>query len=189
SAADDSGRIAEVLNPPKPLQDGIASAGRSADSRPADLAELVPASLGNNGKSVLDTENAVPALKQFEPKTGRESLYAGLKEVLNTALGNTMTNGVVQHVTGTHLSASQFGIDAALSGLMAGGRQTIYHWSSMGQQLAYRNIPEGAPASFRWLAETPNSWAYFAAYMTLKDAVKNGIYGKTTPTEIDPASY
>ncbi|MFJ2478459.1 hypothetical protein ACIOWI_36995, partial [Streptomyces sp. NPDC087659] len=34
SAADDSGRIAEVLNPPKPLQDGIASAGRSADSLP-----------------------------------------------------------------------------------------------------------------------------------------------------------
>ncbi|MFJ5221089.1 WXG100 family type VII secretion target [Streptomyces sp. NPDC088354] len=173
--------------------EGVPTKGPTAETKPAPGdGPSVPTKpttadiLGAGPRSARYLpESVVSKFSKFEPKSARDSLYSGIKEGINTCLANGMTDGVVQHVTGKSISADGFAIDTLLSGLMAGARTHIYGWSSAGEKFAYKNSPEGSPGTLRWLAETPNSWAYFSAYMTLKEAIKNGMLGNFTPTEID----
>lgn len=57
----------------------------------------------------------------------------------------------------------------------------------MGEKWAYRNQPEGGLVINHWLAEIPTSWSYYAMYLTVKDAVKNGVFGGPVYTELNPA--
>jgi uncharacterized protein YukE len=128
------------------------------------------------------------AWKQFGPKTGRQSLYAGLKEGLNIAVVSVATDASVASAEGKPLSGESLGVDFALGGVIGGVRQGLFHRLPLGERLAYRNQPEGAPGIQRYVANIPISWAYYAAYITLKEGVKNSLHGSLTPTELNPAN-
>ncbi|MGW3635826.1 WXG100 family type VII secretion target [Streptomyces sp. NPDC005122] len=122
--------------------------------------------------------------KPFEPKTGRESLYAGLKEGFNTMIGNMEMSGIVAHVTGQQQSGKDYALDA-LSGIFGGTRQGLFHVLPVGERFGYRNQPEGSPSVLRWISSTPLAWSYYGIHLTSKTAIMNAINGQTTPTEIN----
>ncbi|MEU0950284.1 hypothetical protein ABZ379_47790 [Streptomyces canus] len=115
-----------------------------------------------------------------------EAVISGLIEGTNVTLGNLMTNGIVQKITGVHLTAGEWAFEL-LGGGLAFARHGIYKWSAVGEKWAYRNQPEGAPAGNRWINEIPISWSYYAMYLTTKDAVKNGVFNNPVYTELDQA--
>ncbi|SFF47242.1 hypothetical protein SAMN05216251_115102 [Actinacidiphila alni] len=123
---------------------------------------------------------------KYAPKTKREALYSGAKEGLNITLGNLMTDAVVVHVTHHDLTAGQWSFEL-LGGVFGFARHGLYKALPMGERWAYRNQSEDGRIVNRWLAETPIQWSYFTMYLTAKEAAKNGIFGSTTPTELDPA--
>jgi hypothetical protein len=122
--------------------------------------------------------------KPFEPKTGRESLYAGLKEGFNVMAGNMETDGIVAHVTGQKQSGEGYALEV-LGGVLGGVRQGFFHALPVGERFGYRNQPENSPEILRWLSSTPLAWSYYAMYLTTKTAIMNGINGQTTPTELN----
>ncbi|MFH8224667.1 hypothetical protein ACH4C2_36625 [Streptomyces sp. NPDC018057] len=122
----------------------------------------------------------------FKGQKFREALYSGLKEGFNVTAGNLMTDGVVQHVTGVHLTVGEWAFEL-LGGTLATARHGLYKWHWSGEKWAYRNQPESGLIVHRWLSETPISWTYYAMYLTAKDAVRSGVFGDPLYTELNPA--
>jgi hypothetical protein len=189
--------IEQVLG--KSSSDGSALTLPATESMPTSVAEAVePASVASvpeateqSGETAvagdLAAEPSAPVVwSSFVPKTAREALYLALKEGFNTAIGNAALLAVIEQVTGVRLSAKEWAVNLALSGLMAGTRQGLFHHLPMGEKFGYRNQPTNAPAVERWLASTPITWSYYAMYFTLKDAINNTIFELPTPTELDP---
>ncbi|MFI5635556.1 hypothetical protein ACIA8E_40745 [Streptomyces sp. NPDC051664] len=133
--------------------------------------------------TALPDVSPAAAWNKFEGKTAREALYAGLREGLNITLGNLMTNGAVTNIMHTKMTPGQWAFEL-LGGVIGGTRHGLYKGLPIGEKWAYRNQKEGDLVLNRWLAEIPIQWSYYSAYMVLKDAVKRGVFGSTTPTEL-----
>ncbi|MDX2709862.1 WXG100 family type VII secretion target [Streptomyces sp. PA03-6a] len=123
--------------------------------------------------------------KGFEPKTGRQSLYAGLKEGFNIFLGNVETNAIVAHINHKERNGEAYALEL-LGGFLGGLRQGLFHGLSVGERFGYRNELPDSPSVMRWLASTPLSWSYYGMYLTGKEAILHGISGEMTPTQIEP---
>ncbi|MGW7674450.1 hypothetical protein ACWGJX_46645 [Streptomyces sp. NPDC054775] len=123
--------------------------------------------------------------RPFEPKTGRESLYAGMKEGFNIVIGNMEMDGIVSHVTGRKTQPDDFAFEV-VGGVLGGTRQGLFHYLPVGERWGYHRQPENSPSILRYLAGTPLSWSYYGMYMTSKEAIMNALHGHTTPTQIDP---
>ncbi|WP_426565475.1 WXG100 family type VII secretion target [Angustibacter sp. McL0619] len=135
---------------------------------------------------MLPVAEPLPASSQagFVPMTGRQAVWSGLKEGINTGTGNVVLSAAAAAKDHTKLNGQDLAVSAALGFGMAGTRQGLYHYLPYGQPLAHAKAPEGAPSWQRWLAETPVSWSYYDVYFVLKDALVNVIHGTTPPTEL-----
>ncbi|SEO88081.1 hypothetical protein SAMN05216267_105024 [Actinacidiphila rubida] len=141
-------------------------------------------SAAESPSDATDSESIASPYRPFEPKRARESLYAGVKEGINIAVGNMELDGIVAHVTGNKTSGSGYALEL-LGGFLGAARQGLFHYLPVGERFGYRNQLEGSPTLLRYYASTPISWAYYGMYLADKEAIMNAIRGGTTKTELD----
>nr|WP_168720525.1 hypothetical protein [Streptomyces sp. SAT1]ANO42328.1 hypothetical protein A8713_034285 [Streptomyces sp. SAT1] len=175
----------------EPQADRPPTADDGAPVAPKPEASAAPE--GQGARSAEDSASSASAepkpWEKWEPYKGqkfREALYSGLKEGFNVTAGNLMTDGVVQHITGVHLTGGEWAFEF-LGGALATARHGLYKGIWVGERWAYRNQREGDPAVKRWLSEAPIAWSYYSMYLTAKDAVKSGVFGDPLYTELNPA--
>jgi hypothetical protein len=130
-------------------------------------------------------DNIAPKHEKFDPKTGRQSLYAALKEGFNITIGNMEMDGILAHISGDRPDAKQYGFEI-LGGLLGGVRQGFFHYLPTGERFGYRGQKEGVPQIIYYYTSTPLSWSYYGAYLTTKQAVMDALNGTQTPTELNP---
>ena len=81
------------------------------------------------------------------PKSPGEALYSGVKEAVNTALGNSGLMATAAKVNGEPIDPRTFAVGALLGGGMAGARETLL-----------RSLPVADPASLvvlNWRSKDP----------------------------------
>jgi hypothetical protein len=175
----DTTQLAATLNPPR-----IDTTARSTveSSEPTSIPAL------ESPEPTVELPAGRPVVwQQFVPKTPGEALYAGVKEAVNTAAGNSGLMAVAAKVDGKPVDPKAFAVGALLGGGMAGAREGLLRSLPAGERLGYLHQPQNAPSIQRWIATTPITWSFYSMYFTLKDAIANSILGQPTPTELDPA--
>jgi len=198
-------------SPTEPSETIPPAADRPADSSPTEPGDSSPTepisttpergsvTTGGNGRNLINEPGRVPfKWLKFQPKNPRGAFYDGVKEGVNTILGNTVVTAAAARIEHEDVTARDYGITAALSTL-AGIRQGLCEGLPFGEKFGYGEdrpdapavrrwfpgaAPLEAPAVRRWLSSTPAIWSHYAMYFVVKNAVNNGIYNLPTPTEL-----
>jgi hypothetical protein len=138
----------------------------------------------------FDTPNSLTekpvAWDQFTPKSPGEALHMGLNQAFNTGLGNTMLAAAVADIKNQAMTPEDFALSFALGFTLAGARDGLLHHLPVGNNWAYRQQPEWAPAVQRWVASIPTEYSFYAMYFIAKDAIQNAISGNLINTELNP---
>nr|WP_284288777.1 hypothetical protein [Angustibacter aerolatus] len=139
-------------------------------------------------------DDAAPRRSTYQPLSGREAVYEGMKEAVGTGFANAVIYPTTVAVHHDQFDLQNYAIAVGLGTVMAGTRQGLYQWAPFGQATAHTparpgtdptrtwKAPHGASAGQRWVAETPMLYAYLSGYFVLRDHLTNVLQGGQTPT-------